>query len=408
MNSKPLHILFINQYYPPDTSATAKVARQIVEMLAQQYQVTVLAGRPSYNPVETHPYYLWRREVDGNATVERVGSVAYYRGRMHHRLLNYVTYLFLAFCRAVTIRTDIVVSMTDPPLAGAVGALVAMIKRKPFVYHIQDLHPDMALASGMVEPARWTASWESIHRWVLRRATQIIVLGEDMKVRVVAKGIDPNRVAVVRTGASIPTQTSTNDDLLVQEIRQGFEFVVLHAGNLGFYGDWETLIEAMDYLQEARIGLLFIGEGAAKPQLESLARGNKQIRFAPFRPAAQVAQVLAAADVHVVTIRPGTEGVIVPSKLYPILAAGRPVLAVVPETSDVAQIVRQYNCGVVVGPGDPVGVAAAIGNLYQNPAQVKQMGRDAGAAAPEFETGKQLTRLTKLIENAATVKSSTP
>ena len=103
-----------------------------------------------------------------------------------------------------------------------------------------------------------------------------------------------------------------------------------------------------------------------------------------------------------------SKGVIVPSKLYPILAAGRPVLAVVPNTSDVAQIVRQYNCGVVVDPGDPVELAAAISNLYQNPAQVKQMGRNARAAAPEFETGKQLTRLTKLIENAATVKSSTP
>jgi glycosyltransferase involved in cell wall biosynthesis len=406
MSSPSLRLLFLNQYFPPDTSATANVAQKVVAMLAQkQHHVTVLAGRPSYNPLQTHPYYLWQREIEGNVIVERVGSTAYFRGRMRHRMLNYLTYLVLALPRALTLSTDMVISMTDPPLVGVVAALVAWIKRKPFVYFIQDLHPDMVLCSGMVKPAPWVHVWEQLHRWVLRRATQIIVLGDDMRARVIAKGINPARIAVVRTGTSIPDKTPAENDPIVQEIRQGFDFVVLHAGNLGFYGDWETLIEAMNHLQEERIGLLFIGEGATKSKLQLLAQGNRQIRFMPFCPAEQVAQVLAAADLHVVTIRPGTEGVIVPSKLYPILAAGRPVLAVVPATSDAAQIVTQYNCGVVVDPGNSAAVAAAIQNCYQNPEQVKQMGQQARAIAPIFETGKQLAILLQLIENAAAVNS---
>ncbi len=393
-----MHILLLNQYFPPDTSATAKMSKLVTDAFTEEHQVTVLAGRPSYRPTQYHPYYLWRRETQGNLTVDRVGSTAYPRHRMRGRVTNYLSYLALAVPRALTIKADIVLSMTDPPIAGVAGALVARLRRRPFVYNIRDLHPDMALAGGMVQPAWWVHGWEQLHRWALKQATQIIVLGEDMRDRVIAKGIDPDRVVIVRDGAPVLPQVASSSHPVAQEIRGDYRFVALHAGNLGYYGAWNTLIEASKLLHDDGLGFIFVGEGAAKSEVEELAKGNNNVKFLPFRPVEEVPYVLAAGDIHIVTIRHGAEGVIVPSKLYPILAAGRPVLAVAPETSDVARIVRANQCGVVVDPDEPASVAAAIQTLSQDRDQLEQMGQNARAIAPEYESNKQLERMIKLLE----------
>ncbi len=165
----PVHILLLNEYFPPDTSATAKCAAQVAEALTENHRVTVLAGRPSYDPTERHPRYLLRREVRGNLAVERVGSTAYPRFEMRRRVSNYLTYLSLAVPRALTIPSDIVLAMTDPPIEGIAGALVARLSGRPFVYNIRDMYPDMAVGGSIVRPGSFTARWEAMHRWALRR-----------------------------------------------------------------------------------------------------------------------------------------------------------------------------------------------------------------------------------------------
>src|SRR5262249_48888690 len=141
---------------------------------------------------------------------------------------------------------DVVVAMTDPPFEGIVGAFVALIKNRPYVYNIRDMYPDMAVGGSIVK-AGWLARfWEVLHRWALRRATRMIVLGEDMRARIASKGIAESRISVVRDGAELPPGAAPADlDAdVIRAIRGGFKFVVLHAGNLGFYGAWDTLLEA--------------------------------------------------------------------------------------------------------------------------------------------------------------------
>jgi len=145
-----MHILLLNQYYPPDTSATAKMAVQIAEKLAQRHRVTVVAGRPSYDPDEAYPFSFQRKDVRNNVTVERVGSTAYPRHQMRRRVSNYLSYLALAVPRALFIHPDIVLAMTDPPVAGIAGAFVAGMAGRPFVYNIRDLYPDMAVGGEIV------------------------------------------------------------------------------------------------------------------------------------------------------------------------------------------------------------------------------------------------------------------
>ncbi|HEV2421548.1 MAG TPA: glycosyltransferase family 4 protein [Candidatus Acidoferrales bacterium] len=396
-----MHILLLNQYFPPDTSATAKVAALVASTISQRHDVTVLAGRPSYDPDERYPFSFLRRDQRDRVEVERVGSTAYPRHQMRRRVANYLSYVSLAMPRALAIKTDVVLAMTDPPFAGIVGAAIARMKNVPFVYNIRDLYPDMAIGGDIVRPQGWVAAWERLHRAALRQAVRVIVLGDDMRELVISKGVDPARVAVIRDGTSIPAPDPPSDHPAIREIRGSAEFVVLHAGNLGFYGAWPALLNAAKILPQNGIRLVFIGDGANRQQLEESNQGCPIVRFLPFRPANEIPCVMAAGDVHVVTIRRGLSGVVVPSKLYSILAAGRPVLAVAPEDTDVARIVRRHECGVVVDPDKPADVADAIQMLKSDSARLQAMGQRARQASEKYASANELEKFIDVLEQAA-------
>ncbi|MGA8074966.1 MAG: glycosyltransferase family 4 protein [Candidatus Acidiferrales bacterium] len=396
-----MHILILNEYYPPDTSATAKMAALVAEALAQKHRVTVVAGRPSYDPDETYPYSLLRKDVRNGVTVERVGSTAFPRHRMKRRVSNYLTYLALAIPRALAIRADVILAMTDPPVAGIAGALVAQLKRLPFVYNIRDMYPDMALGGGIVGDSGWVRLWEKMHRRALRRAARVIALGDDMRERILRKGVEPERVVVIRDGTMIPETLAEQSHPVAQEIRSGFPFAAIHAGNLGFYGAWDTLLQAAKLLERENIGLVFVGEGANRERLQQAAQGSINVRFLPFRPVEEIPLVMAAGDVHVISVRRGLEGVVVPSKLYSVLAAGRPVLAVAPEESDAVRIVREARCGLAADPDDPAAVAKAFTALRDNPRELTDMGQRARDAAKKYVRVNELKRFVGVIEEAA-------
>lgn len=399
-----MRVLLLNLYYPPDTSATAKMAATVAEALAARHEVTVLCGRPSYDPSERRPWRLWQTERQGRVTIIRVGSTAYPRFRMKQRVLNYLTYVALAVPRALVERCDLVLAMTDPPFEGIVGALVALLKRRPLVYNIRDLYPDMALGGGLIRPGLLARLWERLHRWALERARRVIVLGEDMRARILAKGVPALRIAVVRDGAETVAADRPPPPLdagVMETIRGNYRFVVVHAGNLGFYGAWETLITAARELEGEGVGLVFVGEGADKARVQAAAEGCAAVRLLPFFPTAKIPSVLAAADIHAITVKRGLEGIVVPSKLYGILAAGKPMLVVAPLESEAARVALTWGCGVACDPEQPQALAARLRELAHDPERVRQMGARARALAPEFDRAKQMANLTRIIEEAA-------
>lgn len=381
-----MHILVLNRCYPPELGATGRVLRDLARVWARRHRVTVLTGRPSDGP-ERHPYYLVRRSEDEGVIVERLGSTAFPRRRMVGRLADYLSYMVLAFIRALTIRPrpDVVIAMTDPPLTSLVGAVVAKLRGIPWIYNIRDLHPDMAIAVGVVRQGSLVRLWEAVHRWTLRRANRVVVLGEDMRDRVTSKGVPPDRVVVVRDGTAWVDPPADSDHPVVQTIREGFSFVLVHAGNIGFAGAWETLLEALRRLEAKDIGMVFVGDGSLRRWVEGQADGLPNVRFLPYYPEALLPYVLISADLHVVTLRQGLEGLVVPSKVYPVLMVGRPILAVVPSESDVARLVRAYGCGLVADPDDPTMVAWAIWWARTHPAELAEMGARARSVGSMFD-----------------------
>ena len=402
-----VRILLLNLYYPPDTSATAKMARTVVDALLPRNKVTVLCGRPSYDPTERRAWHWYQTEAAGQARIIRTGSTDLARFEMKKRVLNYLSYVALAVPRALFVPCDAVLAMTDPPFCGIVGAFVAMLKGKPFVYNIRDMYPDMAVGGSIVRPGLPARVWEKMHRWALRRATRVIVLGEDMRARIIAKGVAPFRIVIVRDGTEIlppNTPLPTPDPEVVRTIRGNYPFVLLHAGNLGFYGAWNTLLTAARDLASDGVGLVFVGDGAQRAETEAAAAGAANIRFLDFFPSTKIPSVQAAADAHVITVKRGLEGVVVPSKMYGILAAGKPIVAVAPEETDVVTLGLRRGFAVFSDPDKPADLVSAVRALIGDAQKLKSMGEAARAAAPDYDRVKELQKFAEVFEHLAAAK----
>jgi glycosyltransferase involved in cell wall biosynthesis len=391
-----MRILLMNLYFPPDTSATARMALSVAEPLAVRHEVTVLCGRPSYDPTERRPWRISLTEQLGRMRVIRVGSTDYARFNMTKRVLNYLSYVALAVPRALFVPCDVVLAMTDPPFQGIVGACVAMLKGKPFVYNIRDLYPDMALGGSLVAPGRLARVWETMHRWALQRADCVIALGDDMRARIIGKG-----VVVVRDGAEISAVgavAASVDAEVVTAIRGDARFVLVHAGNLGFYGDWDTLVAAAGELAGDGVRLVFVGDGAQREEVRRRAAGFRNVIFLPFFPGSKVASVLAAADAHVITVKRGLEGVVVPSKLYGILVAGKAIVAVAARETDVATLGIRRGFAVCCEPGDVAGLLTAVRGLMAEPEKLRRMGAAALAAAPGYDRAGEAGKFLQVME----------
>jgi glycosyltransferase involved in cell wall biosynthesis len=398
-----VRVLLLNLYYPPDTSATAKMAQTVAEALATAHEVTVLCGRPSYDPTERRNWRWSQTEAMGRVKVVRVGSTDYSRVQMKRRVLNYLSYVLLAVPRAMFLPCDVILAMTDPPFEGIVGAFVALLKRKPYVYNIRDMYPDMAVGGSIVRAGMLAQVWEKLHRWALRRATRVVVLGEDMRQRILSKGVDAGHVLVVRDGAELAREghAAELDAEVMRAIREDARFVVLHAGNLGFYGAWDTLLAGAKKFAADGIELVFVGDGAQKEQLQEAARGMTNVRFLPFFPGSQIPSVLAAADVHLITVKHGLEGVVVPSKMYGILCAGKAIVAVAPENCDVVTLGREQGFALAADPDNPDQFAQAVKQIASDPERLGKMEEAAGRAGPSYERKRELKKLVEIMESVS-------
>jgi glycosyltransferase involved in cell wall biosynthesis len=352
-----MRILFVNQYFPPDTSNTAYILGELAEDLAVDHEVQVLAGQPSYTAGATT---FAPRGVD----VVRVRSTRFDRKSLLGRLVNYVTFCVLSPLRGLSLpRPDVVVAMTDPPVVGLVGLLLAKRHSRPFVQISHDVYPEIAVALGKLRSPAVVATWRWLNRIVRTSASSVVVVGRDMEERLVADGVDPDKIVVVPTWASeqpleVEVRTRTRN-----EMGWDGDFVVMHAGNVGLAQNLDVLLDAAAELRsDGDVRIVILGDGASKQALEERARSESltNVVFLAHRPKDEAQRVMAAADVHVVSLVPGLWGCAAPSKTYGVMAAGRPFIAVVDEGSEPHRIAQEFDCGLHVSAGDAPGLAEAV------------------------------------------------
>lgn len=379
-------MLVFNQYYHPGIEATAHLLTELCEELARDHDVTVITGR--LRDHEDEPDYESRNGVE----IVRVHSTSFDRAPLTRRALNYFTYLGRALRRGLRApQPSVVLCMTDPPMVGDVAWFVARRRRVPLVVISQDVFPEIAVRLGRLTNPVLVRVLDVMTRFYLRRADRVVAIGESMRRRLQEKGVKPNRLRVIPnwTDTTAITPADRNNGW-AHEHDLVDRFVVMHSGNIGHAQDLETLIRASTQLRDFdRLTVALVGFGARHAYYEKLVAqlGASAVRFLPYQPRELLSQSLSSADLHFVGLARGLAGYVVPSRLYGILAAGRPVLVSADEESETAQLVRTVGCGVVVPPGEPEQVATAIRSLAGGEHDLAEMGH-RGRAYVETEAGR--------------------
>jgi glycosyltransferase involved in cell wall biosynthesis len=359
--SRP-RLLVLNQYFRPGPEATAQLLADLCDALADEFDITVVTGRVRGAANSASP----ERSNGREPTVVRVPSTVFDRSSLWLRAANYTTFLLgaaLAGLRAP--RPDVVLSMTDPPVIGAVALAVARRAGRPLVVVVQDVFPETAVELRRVENRLVIELLRRAIRRYLARADVVVAIGETMRRRLEAKGASAGRLRVIPNWVDttvLTPQPRRNE----WSAAQGFDdrFVVMHSGNLGHAQDLDSLLRAATLLRDLDdLVIVLIGDGARRAELVSLARSldvDDRVRFLPFQARAALPLSLSSADVHVVGLAHGLSGYVVPSRLYGILAVGRPVIVAADAESETAQVVERAGSGLVVPPGWPDLLAAAI------------------------------------------------
>jgi glycosyltransferase involved in cell wall biosynthesis len=390
-------ICFFNRSYWPDQAATGQLLTELAQDLVAQYddQVTVVAGRALHGANGHRAAHVSLSVVTDEAhcgvAIRRANGTRMRPRRFAARATNYVSYFAAATVASFGIgRPDVVVSLTDPPIVGLTALWAARRAGSRFVFLCEDIFPEVGVLVEDFRSETVNASLDRMNRYLLAHADAVVALGERMRRRLVdEKGADPNRVHVIHNWADCEAIVpGPKDNAFSRAQGLADRFVVMHSGNVGLSQNLEVLIAAAERLRaKERLTIAIVGDGAKRETLQRLVAERRldNVRFLPYQPRELLHDSFAAADAFVVSLKAGLEGFIVPSKLYGILAAGRPYVAATDPSCEPAAIAAREGCGVVAAPGDPDALASAIARLYDDPAATRAMGERARGAAWQFD-----------------------
>ncbi len=368
-------ILVLNQYYWPGVEATAHLLTELCEALAEEYDVEVVTG-------VLHGHEDDPREIERNGVrIVRVTSTAYERSELGRRAANYFSYLGSAL--AYTLRgeaPDLILCMTDPPIVGDAGVLVGRRFGVPVLVISQDVFPEIATELGRLRNPAVIGVLGTLVGAYLRRADRIVAIGETMRSRLEAKGAAPDRLRVIPNWVDTAAITpQPRDNTWSQANGLESKFVVMHSGNVGHAQDLDSLVRSATFLRDLDDLLIVIaGFGARHSEMVELAKRldvTDAVRFLPYQKRERLPLSLSSADLHVVGLAKGLAGYVVPSRLYGILAAARPVIAAADDDSETARLVAEVGCGVVIPPGRPEHLARTIRAAHEGAYDLEEMGR---------------------------------
>jgi colanic acid biosynthesis glycosyl transferase WcaI len=378
-------ILFVNCFFHPDHSATSQLLADLAfDLVGEGVVIEVVTSRLRCDDPSAE---LPADEVVQGVHVHRVWSSRFGRTHLLGRTLDYLTF-FLAAALMLWRRVDrhtVVVAKTDPPLLSLVVVPVVRVRGATLVNWLQDLFPEVAAALGV----RWVRGpaldlLRRARNASLRAARTNVVLGRRMEALVMGQGIPAAQVRVIPNwadGEAVRPLAREANPLRAAWALQG-RFVVGYSGNLGRAHEFDTFLEAADALTErAEVVFLFIGGGAQRAAVEHAVRcrGLDNVFFRPYQPRARLSESLGVADVHLVSLNPALEGLIVPSKFYGIAAAGRPMLFVGDVEGEIPRVLHDAKCGFAVASGDGGRLAELIRKLADEPALCMTMGSNARA-----------------------------
>jgi len=401
---RPTKVLILNQFFWPDVAATAQHAFDLARYLESQGdEVTAIASRSIYGQSGgALPEY----EVRDGITIHRVGASRFGKTGLLSRAFDFVAFNVACLFKTISLpRHDVVICLTTPPFIVFIGWILRLMQGTKFVFWTMDLYPDVPLAAGILK--RQSVAYKAfdwIDRFFLRRADRVVVLGRCMRERVLAKGVAPDRLALIspwadptevidipargleapvdalaiaRASASGVRPNTVPPNPFREEWQIGDRFVIEYSGNCGIGHDVSTVCNAMLYLRDDDlVRWVFVGGGVMRPVIEDFIRthGITNVVMKPYQPRERLGELISLGDAHLVLVADGFSGLLLPSKFYGIMAAGRPTIYVGPGDSEVARVITEHYCGYSMRNGDGRALVAAIRELQQDPSVALAMG----------------------------------
>ncbi|MCP3981274.1 MAG: glycosyltransferase family 4 protein [bacterium] len=392
-------VTILSQYFHPESISTGQLLTELGQaMAARGMDVDALCGQPTYYDTNRVP----SRIEFGGMTIRRVNNTQLSKNSRIGKILNSTSFALGVFWRMLFAPRDrLLLIVTNPPFLAWIGWCMRRLRGQRFAYLIHDVYPDIAIKLGyMREGSLVSRLWERLNRRTYRAADTVIVLGRDMRDVLAAKGVPQEKIRIVEnwTDGSLVRPTPRAENPFAKEHGLLDKFVVMYSGNMGLFHDMESIVEAADRLREhADIRFVFIGGGGKLDMMQRYAEEHElpNALFLPYQDKEMLRYTLPTADVALISLSEGCEGLAVPSKLYGTLAAGTPIVANLEPSGEVAQVIEEAECGRVVPVHRPDSIAEAILAYRDDPALTRRHGENARR---EFEQRYTIERIVAKFE----------
>ncbi len=388
------HILVLTLVFPPDGVSTAVILGELsADLKTAGHDLTVVTTVPHYNrdadaearqPLAAMWGPLLSQSTFHGIRVLHVGMPRK-SGRILARLLAWAQFHFLSLIAAAALvrRVDVILAPSPPLTVGVCAWLLGCLYRAPFIYNVQELYPDIAITLGALKSRRAIAILLAVERFVYTRARIVTAIAARMRRRILEKSVPDQKVRLIPNFVDVDDMAPLpKSNLFSRQHGLDKAFVVTYAGNMGMAQGLETVLDAAWLLrEEPGIVFLLVGEGVVRDRLMRIAqdRGLANTRIMPHQPYGLVPQIYASSDLCLVPLAANAGFDAVPSKVYRIMACARPVLACADSNSDLAELVRSANCGIVIRPGSPEDLARAVSDAERDRPSNAAMG-EAGRA----------------------------
>ena len=376
----------ITEFFPPDYAATGQLIEELVKQLEKRgIKIRVFTGQPGYAFTTAQAPAV---EQLGNIRVQRSRATQLWSNRIRGKAINGILFTVRTFLHIIKNagKNDVFLLTSAPPFLSIAGYLSHLLLRFPYVCLIYDLYPDIVIALGVIPQKQWLVKlWRAINRRIWRASQGIIVLSPAMKERVIA--ICPevaDRISVIHSWGDpeLIVPIAKEENWFAKQHNLDSKFTVLYSGNMGRCHDLDTILATAQQLQDEPIQFVCIGGGPKRERfIEDVTRlGLKNFLFLPYQDKSVLPYSLTACDLSLVSVDSGLESLVAPSKLYPALAAGRPVAAICPTDSYLRQLITDGEFGISIDNGDSDGLSTFILKLKSD----RQLAEKIGNASREY------------------------
>ena len=381
-------LLIYAHYFYPDVASTGQILTELCEGMTDTFDITVICVVPSYSGTIDEKYKIKRiyKEEHNGIKIIRVRVPEFQKSNKISRIKNLLAYFFNSLLATLKIeKQDYIYTISQPPILGGVlGVLGKWLKGGKLIYNIQDFNPEQTMAVGYSKNKLLLNTVMAVDKFSCKKSDKVIVVGRDMQETL------RNRFNNKKVPKNVFINNWINEKEIypleqnhprIMEFKEKYnlqdKFIIMYSGNIGLYYDLENIIKVIgEFKDREDVVFAFVGDGTVKDKIEAYVSENNlsNVTFIPYQDKADLIYSLNAADIHWVVNAKGIKGVSVPSKLYGVMAAGKPVLGVLDKGSEARLIVEDCNCGLCIEPGNYKEISNNIEYILNNKEEIRALG----------------------------------